>query len=205
MSAFDIAHARLLRVAIRVTRHPDEAEDLVQDALLIGLAAARRDLADARTVRWLAGVIRKRALFVARSGVRRRRREARWSQAEILRIEGEPHGDAPAVSLAGLPASLRVIAALALAGLDKREILSLLGLTDTAFRQRLVALRRQLRRQGAMMPGTSTLSRDLEHGKIRNALVRLLGRRGGAFASHDPDGHLFIVRRTHISVVGGNT
>ncbi len=46
----------------------------------------------------------------------------------------------------------------------------------------------------AGMPG---LNLDLSYGRIRDALLPALIREGGVFASHDPDGHLFVVRRAN--------
>ena len=131
--AFPDLHA----LARRVSRRADEADDLVQEALLVALESGRTNLASPETRRWLAGVIRNRAAFDARTSVRRRRRETGWSEAQpaaAIRTE------APAPELAHLSPALRVTA--------------LLGPT----------------------------------------------RRPEAFlASHDPDGHLFVVSRSQIS------
>ena len=42
----------------------------------------------------------------------------------------------------------------------------------------------------------SGLNLDLAYGRIRDALLPLLLRQGGTLASHDPDGHLFVLRRS---------
>jgi RNA polymerase sigma-70 factor (ECF subfamily) len=36
---------------------------------------------------------------------------------------------------------------------------------------------------------------ELAYGRIRQALLTALRRRQGHFATHDPDGHLLIIRR----------
>jgi RNA polymerase sigma-70 factor (ECF subfamily) len=99
--------------------------------------------------------------------------------------------------LRGLPPALKAVAALALSGHSRREIGYLLRLPDTALRQRLSALRRKLMARGLALPATTPgLSLDLSYGRIRDALLPQLLREGGLFASHDPDGHLFIIRRS---------
>jgi hypothetical protein len=89
------------------------------------------------------------------------------------------------------------VALLALTGHSRHEIGYLLNLTDTALRQRVVALKRRLRETGLGSPAEFTgLNLDLAYGRIRDALLPQLLRQGGLFASHDPDGHLFVVRRS---------
>lgn len=190
------AYGRLRAIARRATRRADEADDLVQDALLEAVRAGRTDLGDASNLRWLAGIIRNRGALVARTAVRRARREARWM---IERDDDEPADPIPVAEvLGGLPSSLKSVAALALTGHSKREIAYLLDLPDTALRQRLSALRRVLAARGIAMPATTPgLHLDLQYGRIRDALLPLLIARKGTIASHDPDGHLFVVRKAH--------
>lgn len=185
-------YSELLAVARRVTRQQHEAEDLVQDALLEAVRCSRSPTDTA----WLAGVIRNRARMAARSAQRRRRRETHWSSLLAAQPMGEPTDIA--ALLAALPPALKSVAALALSGHDRREIAYLLGLSDPALRQRVVALKRHLSKAGIAMPsGTPGLRLDLDYGRIRDALLPGLLRQGGVFASHDPDGHLFIVRTSH--------
>lgn len=184
----------LLRLARRHTRRPEEAEDLVQDALLDAVAAGRADLADPANRRWLGGVIRNRAAFAARSAARRRRREHLW-QAEQEPTEAPAPAPDIADALKALPPALKSLAALALSGHSRREIAYLLRLPDTALRQRVAALKRRLRALGLLMPEqTPGLNLELSYGRIRDALLPRLVREGGLFASHDPDGHLFVIR-----------
>ncbi len=99
-----------------------------------------------------------------------------------------------------MPPALKAVAALTLSGHNRREIAYLLNLSDTALRQRITALKRQLSARGVAMPdGMPGLNLDLAYGRIRDALLPGLLQQGGIFASHDPDGHLFIVRRSQNS------
>lgn len=185
------AYRDLLRLARRHSRSGDDAEDLLQDALLDAVAAGRTDLTDATNRNWLGGVIRNHAAMAARNAVRRRRRETLW------RLEmSEPATAAttdPGDVLRDLPPSLKSVAALALSGHSRREIAYLLRLKDAALRQRVVVLKRRLTARGIPMPAlTSGLNLELCYGRIRDALLSKLVREGGLFASHDPDGHLIV-------------
>ena len=173
-----------------------QAEDAVQEALLIAVEAGRQDLSDPANARWLTGVVRNRARMAARSARRRHHRETAWAAAR-------PAAPAPAGQsstaevLAGLPPALRTLAALVLTGHNRREIAYLLDLPDTALRQRVTALKRHLTARGLAAPEElAGLNLDLAYGRIRDALLPALIRHGGVFASHDPDGHLFLVRRS---------
>lgn len=189
------AYSELLRLARRHSRRADEAEDLVQDALLAAVAAGR-DVDAAASRPWLAGVIRHRATFAARGAARRTRRETQWQLSAPATAATEPSASLDEV-LRGLPSSLKSVAALAFTGHSRREIAYLLRLNDTALRQRLTALKRQLAARRIEMPAaTPGLIHDLNYGRIRDALLAKLVREGGLFASHDPDGHLFVIRRS---------
>ena len=61
------AFADLHAQARRLARRPEEADDLLQSALLAALESGRTDLASPETRRWLSGVIRNRAAFDART------------------------------------------------------------------------------------------------------------------------------------------
>ncbi|MET0337990.1 MAG: sigma factor [Caulobacter sp.] len=189
-------YAQLLAVARRESREACTAEDLVQEAMVAAIRSGRTDFDILETTRWLTGVIRNQARMAARGAVRRRRREAAWKSAEVT-VSGA--GAAP--NLAGLvdalPVSLKIVAALALSGHNRREIAYLLGLSDTALRQRLAALKRKLVAAGVAAPeDLPGLNLDLAYGRLREALLPRLLRHGGVFASHDPDGHLFVVSRS---------
>lgn len=190
------AYRDLLRIARRHSRRAEEAEDLLQDALLAAVAAGRRTESAADRA-WMAGVIRNRAAHAARSAVRQRRRETQWHEL----WPDNAAAIAPQVSvdhvLQGLPPSLKSVAALALSGHSRREIAYLLGVADTALRQRLSAAKRHLRAKGVLLPEqTPGLNLNLSYGRIRDALLPKLLKEGGLFASHDPDGHLIVFRRS---------
>jgi RNA polymerase sigma-70 factor (ECF subfamily) len=185
----DDAYRDVLRAARRVTRSADEARDLAQDVLVIALAQGR-DWATPERRAWLRGIVRKHAAFVARGQVRARRREALF--------ETETAGAAPWVwqprFLASLPRSLRVVAALASADLCAAEIRWLLGLSGTALRRRLSALRAAVRAAGELPTLPAPVPR-VSFGPRRGLLLSALRRQGGrALATHDPDGHVILLR-----------
>ncbi len=190
-----LPYAELVALARRHARRSAEAEDIVQEVLIAAVEAGRDDFSQPANRRWMAGAIRRRAAFDARSAARRREREARWQ------AERQPDGDRQdteslAGILTGLPKSLRVVAALAVSGHSRIEIAYLLGLNDTALRQRIRALKVALGKKGVVMPAEMIgLNLDLAYGAIRQALAPALRRHGGAFATHDPDGHILVVRR----------
>lgn len=185
--------AQLLAQARRHARHTGEAEDIVQEVLLAAVAAGREDYANPANRRWMAGAIRRRAAFDARSAARRRHREARWQAERSTDQPGDP-GPAFQEMLSGLPPSLRVLAALALSGHSRPEILYLLGLSDPALRQRIRQLRKALARSAIPMPiGSPGLGLDLDYGRLRDRMAPMLRVHGGLLASHDPDGHIFLV------------
>lgn len=187
-------YAQLCAVARRQGTDASAVEDVVQEALVIAIEAGRQDLADPENGRWLTGVVRNRARMASRSARRRRFRDHDWQASR----DADPH-EAGSLSetLAGLPPALKTFAALVLTGHNRREIAYLLDLPDTALRQRVSALKRHLRARGLVAPdGLPGLNLDLAYGRIRDALLPALARHGGVFASHDPDGHLFLVRRS---------
>jgi RNA polymerase sigma-70 factor (ECF subfamily) len=188
-------YARMVDLARRWSRRPDEAEDIVQEALLVAVGAGRADLSHEPDRRWLAGVIRNRARMAARTATRRSGRDSAWQSSHAEPPVEDPADTAFAAALPGLPPALKSLAALVLTGHSRREIAYLLKLTDPALRQRVAALKRFVARNGIAMPADMAgLTLDLAYGRIRDALVPALQRHGGAFASHDPDGHLFLIK-----------
>lgn len=186
-------HASLLAIARREAG-ADHAEDLVQEAMVVAVEQGRIDLADAGTARWLGVVVRNKARMHVRAARRRARRESLWQAGQSAAAAEEVP---VAEILAGLPRALRGLAALVLTGHNRREIAYLLNLPDTALRQRVSALKRHLVAKGLAAPHElAGLHLDLAYGRIRDALLPALIRHGGRFASHDPDGHLFLVRRS---------
>lgn len=184
-------YVELLRQARRATRRPDEAEDLLQTVLLSAIEAGRADLSCPDNRKWLQGALRKRAAFDARTAIRRRHRETRWQAEPAASVARE---DMPRAFVAALPSALRTTALLALTGHTRQEIAWLLRLSDPALRQRIAEIRRRWRDAGGgqleELPG---LAGNLHFGRIRRALLGPARRDGVLLASHDPDGHLFLV------------
>ncbi len=196
------AFADLHALARRASRRPDEADDLVQTALLAALESGRTDLAAPETRRWLAGVIRNRAAFDARTSARRRHRESNWEGTFLPRAEHEGGGSPRsgetegAVAIAHLSPALRITALLALSGHTRQEIGWLLNLSDDALRQRISQLKRAL--ETAPTPDADPTG-PFAFGRIRRALLGPARRKDAFLASHDPDGHLFVVSCSQIS------
>jgi len=185
-------YRELLRRARKLSLRPDEAEDLLQTALLAALETNRGDLTRAENRRWLTGVLRYRALHEARSAARRRHRERTCPVEPDEREVGAASEAGPFI--AALPPALRTTALLALAGHTKPEIAWLLRLSDTTLRKRLSDIRR--RWSGAALgrlPGFGEPRGDLAFGRIRRALLGRTRDTGAILATHDPDGHLFVV------------
>jgi DNA-directed RNA polymerase specialized sigma24 family protein len=177
-------------LARRVARRSGDADDLVQQAILAALEAGRSDLTAPETRRWLAGVIRKRAAFDARTAGRSRRREIAWSETQA-QADDSRKGD---TGLPPLSPALKVTALLALSGHTRQEIGWLLNLSDTALRQRISQLRKAL--ANASPPGSPGPDGELAFGRIRRALLAPARRDNAFLASHDPDGHLFVISRS---------
>lgn len=194
--------ADLHALARRASRRPDEADDLLQAALLAALESGRTDLASLETRRWLAGVIRNRAAFDARTSARRRRRESAWEETCLPHAQRGEGGSSQsretegAAAIAALSPALRVTALLALSGHTRQEIGWLLNLSDTALRQRISQLKRAL---DAVPAPDADPTGTLAFGRIRRALLGPTRRPEAILASHDPDGHLFVVSRSQIS------
>jgi DNA-directed RNA polymerase specialized sigma24 family protein len=205
-------YADLVRTARKWSRRADEAQDLVQDALVEALERSKTDWRAPEETAWLRGVVRRRAAFEARSAVRRRRREAL-----AARVTGGAEGHVrqgwewSEQMLASLPPSLRVLAVLVAADLTGAEIRWALRLTDTAFRKRLSALRKAVQQVLEDPDATVTVPRrpGFALGALRGELLRALKRQGNAaLAAHDPDGHplifCFSITRAHGSGTCGN-
>jgi DNA-directed RNA polymerase specialized sigma24 family protein len=183
--------SKLLREAQRAAPRWQDGEDLFQTIWLAAVEAGREDLSSAANRRWFVGALRKRAMFDARTAVRRRSREQR---AALMDANTGQSADIPEGFLERLPPKLRTTALLVLAGQSKREILWLLRLNEPALRQRIADIRRRWRAEGGVsLDGVSRLSGRLNFGIIRRALLPPARGPGVVLASHDPDGHLFVV------------
>lgn len=105
-----------------------------------------------------------------------------------------PGAEVPARFVERLPPKLRTTALLVLTGHSKREILWLLRTSEPALRQRIADIRRRWRAEGGgSLDGVPGLSGPLDFGTIRRALLPPARSPGVVLASHDPDGHLFVV------------
>lgn len=189
-------YAHLLSIARSLSRVPDEAEDLLHDALLEAIRSGRSDFSQTATLRWLTGTMRNLAAMTARSAHRRRLRDTTWSgeRGAAASPPAMPAAwrDDPVVAaaVADLPPSLRRVAELALAGLDRDEIAWILGLSDAALRQRISGLRKRL---GTIESSpTAAGGLDLPLGLMRRALLPVV-RVKDAPGTHDPDGHLIVL------------
>ncbi len=197
------AHHDLWLAARRITRCDEEARDIAQEALLVALDRGVDDWGSPARRAWLRGVVRKRAAFLARSDQRRRRRERALAALQVS--AGAESWAWQPWFLASLPPSLRSVAALASLDLSRLEIRHVLGLTDTALRARLSALRRVVRSQ-VDAPTRRRPEPGPGLGARRAALLAVLGRHGGrVVATHDPDGHTIFLRMgPHDKAAGGN-
>lgn len=211
------AYRHLRAEARRVARKAQDADDLVQEALLIALENGRDGHDD---LAWLSGVLRNRAAMQARSAIRRRRRETAVAMNELLpesehgpKDHHDPGPSSAAALLERLPPAARRVAVLALHGLNADEIRWILGLSATAFRQRLTSIRKAI---GVLPPSQRaealalayvrdpTRTVELQFGLIRRTLKAALHGQPG-IGTHDADGHLLILRgRAHTSALGGN-
>lgn len=186
------AYGEILRVARRWTKSEAEAQDLVQDAVLAALARGFTDWSAPAHQGWLRGVVQKRAAFVVRGEVRRRRRE------DVAALDVEATSATRWVwkpeFLESLPPSVRAVALLVSADLCAAEICWLLGINNVALRQRLTGLRRSVRAE-AEPPIVTTAEPQLSFGQLRGSLLEALHRqKGRAIALHDPDGHGIFLR-----------
>ncbi len=193
-------YRELLALARRHAGAGIEAGDLVSEACLAAMKAGL-DPADASSA-WMSGAMRNIARMAARSGSRRRRREAFAFTVDEDRATSRPQP----VDFAYLPPSLRIVAMLATSGHHRDDIRHLLRLSDAALRQRIAGLRAQLAGAGTGAPAEPVLASHLDLGLLRQALLPLVRRTGLHMASHDPDGHLvaFSVPGAHKIASGGN-
>jgi DNA-directed RNA polymerase specialized sigma24 family protein len=183
--------ADLHALARRSARRIEEADDLLQSALLAAVEAGRTDLSLPQNRKWIAGVIRRRSAFDARTAARRRNRETAWASERDEHPASDMGGFDDLVSLS--PA-LRTTGLLVMNGCTREEIGWLLRLPDTALRKRLSDLGKALRSRDA--PGQPALAGGHAFGALRRALLAAVRRPGVMLASHDPDGHLFVVSRS---------
>lgn len=212
MNATD--HDRWLKAARKLSTSRAEAEDLLHDALLVAARSGKLDLEKPGNAAWFRGVLKNLARNAARSASRRRQREHEAGR-RTRRPDEKPCGrPMPGELLRSLPRRTRQIACLILHGMKRKEITKALQLTDSAFRQRLTALRRDISgwpdeaKREALGMARLSLSRNdrsLELGLMRKALQAYLHHLG-QIGTHDPDGHLIVISRRspHKSGDSGN-
>jgi hypothetical protein len=166
--------------------------DLAHDVILSALRQGVDDWDQPSRRAWIAGALRRHAAFVARTEIRRRGRERRVL-APASPASGRAWSDA---FLASLAPSVRRTAVLLAAGMTRREAAYVLGVSDAAFRQRVAALRRAARAHPAAAAGTAPAPLDLAVGRLRQWLLgSVRGDPGVLLATHDPDGHLLVMRK----------
>lgn len=192
----------LRQCASRHSRVDHEADDLMQDVLLLAVARGR-PITDPGFMAWAKGAIRNHARFIARTAGRRRVRDAAWGTpcAAPNPVPRFSHA-----FLSSLPSAQRMVALLINLGLDRAEITHLLGLSDAAFRQRLSGLRKALQActgEAEFFDGFSPVQGD---GLARRSLKQSLHPHAPrTFAIRDPDSvPIFFSRRDHIPGAGGN-
>jgi RNA polymerase sigma-70 factor (ECF subfamily) len=170
----------------------EEAEDIVQEAFLAAFLAGHGDFEAIETRRWLVGTVRNMARMSLRTKVRRQGRENQWQLPQSAEPDNNSHNTQALPVTLSPP--LKAVAALALSGHSRKEIAYLLKVTDAALRQRIRTLKRELTLAGQTMPSELPgLPLELAYGRLRCALLSKMSHRGGFLASHDPDGHLFIL------------
>lgn len=190
-------------IARRHSRVRSEAHDLVQDILLTVLESGRTSV-EPGFLAWANGALRNHAAFVARTAVRRRHREQRQpTQPDVHppRLERR----LPVSFVANLPRALKVVALLVNSGMGRHEIAYLLGLNDTALRQRISGLKKALGRSGVVTDDeerSPPTGDGLQRRVLKQSLPDLDVRR---FAIRDPDGHpIFFWERPHTLPARGN-
>ena len=77
-AVFDQTAPRLLLLAAHVTPDAAAAEDLLQETFLAAMEAAPRWDDNRPLLPWLAGILRHKAMHLARHGARERRGMERW-------------------------------------------------------------------------------------------------------------------------------
>lgn len=189
-----------LAKARAISRRADEAEDLLQECLLIAFKEHRLNLEDEDNRRWLTGVMKNQSALAARSAVRRKQREeTAGAPQEMTKPESVEQNAANLPD--ALPPAARKVALLALHGLNRTEIRYALKISDDALRQRLTTIRKTLGtlaeplRQEALALAYWRHGPDIadrEFGLIRRALLHSVRQTPGV-GTHDPDGHLLVI------------
>lgn len=203
------SYGRLLRSAYRLTRRADEAEDLLHSVLLAAVDAGRADMSVIANRNWVLGALKKRALFDARSAIRRKRREDSYAYTSSGNDQGscegaklDGNGVHPSSFTSNLPVGLRITALLILTGHSWKEIAWLQRLSDAALRQRIAEIKRRRRSAGGQhLAEMAGLRGEHAFGNLRKRSIRLMAKpiphpaqnSRVVLVSHDPNGHVFMV------------
>lgn len=198
----------LLRLAEKYSRRASEAEDLVQD-LLLETVQTERNISDKNYMAWAHGFLRNRAAFIARTEGRRRKREKK--SQNITHNPSHERLQFPATFLDQLSPLLQRTARLINCGLNKKEIIYLLDITDAALRQRFTALRKQWELYGEENEVSPEIKNEpetpLNIGLLRRSLRNSFhDSPDKVIGSFDPDGNLLVFRTksAHKKESGGN-
>jgi RNA polymerase sigma-70 factor (ECF subfamily) len=196
---------QLRRMASRRAHSVEEADDLVQDVLIAALETGR-DCDGPQFFAWASGVLKHRALFLARSAGRRRRRDANFAMDVVEAALPTSARSLPRAFVESLPLAVRTVAWLVNVGLGRAEIAVVLGISDLALRQRISVLRKAWKMSRAhhdfiepprwARPPCGLLRRSL-----KTTIAKLPS---GRAAIADPDGHGIFLKVAHDLPVRGN-
>ena len=214
-----VQYAQLLDFAQRIAHSEDEAQDLLQEALIVAIQKNRLDFSLDENQKWLFGVMRNKIKQEARTVARRHKRNQAFSSDHSQTKDSNQ--EEPSVEsvnalndfLQVLSPSARQAAVLIVHGLNRLEICTLLNLSKTAFRQRLTSIRKalgplppSLQQEVIALAYASRKERDeraatLPVGLIRKALLKSLMTneqyQHTTIGTHDPSGHLIVVSSAH--------
>lgn len=195
-----------LPLARKFSRTPNDAQDLLQESLLVAFEQERLDFTIEQNRKWFTGVLKNRAAMMARSESRRKNREESSATKETLASDSYPevgsHAEAHVRLLNAFKPAARRVVALILLGLNREEICLVLNISSVALRQRLTTIRKALKdlpedlqREAVALAYQRRTERaeELAFGLIRRALLRLL-RQSPGIGMHDPDGHLLVIK-----------
>ena len=205
----------MYQIAKQFSRRQEEVDDLVQDLLLEAVRIGK-DFSDAHFMAWGRGFLRNHAAFIARTEGRRKKREEIY-QDNDHNFYNTDIRQLPERFIAPLCQSRRILARLINCGLNRKEILYLLNISDTALRQRLTALRKEWKiydTSGRHSEHSDSPVHALSNGLIRRSLLQTFKNSADSkqqtttrvIGSHDPDGHLFIISASsaHKKASSGN-
>lgn len=192
----------MYQIAKQFSRRQEEVDDLVQDLLLEAVRIGK-DFSDAHFMAWGRGFLHNHAAFIARTEGRRKKREEIY-QDNDHNFYNTDIRQLPERFIAPLCQSRRILARLINCSLNRKEILYLLNISDTALRQRLTALRKEWKTydaSGRHSEHSDAPVHALPNGLMRQSLLQTFKNSANrkqqainrVIGSHDLDGHLFII------------